>query len=572
MSAPVITPKRRILPADFQLQRWEDIAPYFDELLHRPLPDLPAVIRWLEDGSELDSFLEEDAAWRYIAMSCDTADQAKRARFNDFVQEIQPKAAPVGHALEQRLLDSPFAAQLREMPQYSLMIRKLEASVEIFREQNIPIIAEVETRAQQYGAISGAMTVEVQGKELTMPQAAVLLEDPDRSLREEVYHRIKERRMADEEALDLLMDDLLAKRHQIAVNAGFANYRDYIFKAKGRFDYTPEDCFAFHEAIAAELVPLLDELALARKTEMGLDALRPWDLKVDPAGRPALRAFEHADDLVQKSTRAFRQMDPFFGDVLEDMHRLGRLDLASRKGKAPGGYNYPLYETGYPFIFMNATSTVRDLTTLMHEGGHAIHSVLTKDLSLAAFKNLTPEVAELASMSMELLSMDQWHLFFPDAEQLRRAQRDQLEDIIETLPWVATVDAFQHWLYEHPGHSREERRAAWLRLFEKFSDKVTDWTGLEAYKACLWQRQLHIFELPFYYVEYAIAQLGAVAVWKNYQQQPTKALDDYKAALALGYQYPIRQVYERAGIQFDFSKQYIRELIAFVQREWKKTA
>jgi oligoendopeptidase F len=373
--------------------------------------------------------------------------------------------------------------------------------------------------------------------------------------------------LQDKATLDELFTKLIGLRHQVALNAGFGNFRDYMFKAYGRFDYTPADCFAFHEAIQAEVVPILNELSRERKQQLGVSELRPWDKAVDAEGRPALKAFSDAKDLTEKSIACFSKLDPYLGQCLSIMREMGHLDLESRKGKAPGGYNYPLAEIGVPFIFMNATSTMRDMTTIMHEGGHAVHNFLTKDLELNDFKSPPMEVAELASMAMELISMDQWHIFFPNEEDLKRAKREQLEDIIETLPWVATIDQYQHWLYEHPSHSAEERRANWNRIFDRFADTVTDWSGLQESKDYLWQKQLHLYEVPFYYIEYGMAQLGAIAVWRNYKRDQKAGLQGYMNALQLGYTKSIPETYKAANIKFDFSKAYIKELMDFVKEE-----
>jgi oligoendopeptidase F len=312
---------------------------------------------------------------------------------------------------------------------------------------------------------------------------------------------------------------------------------------------------------------MLNDTANERKQALQLDTLRPWDLKVDPENRPPLKPFSTGEELLEKTITCFTQLDPQLGNYLSVMKAMGHLDLESRKGKSPGGYNYPLEEIGVPFIFMNATSNLRDLVTLLHEGGHAVHNFVTRDLLLNSFKNPPAEVAELASMSMELLTMDYWNVFFENEEDLRRAKIQHLESIIETLPWVATIDKFQHWLYENPTHSIEERQSKWLKIYEQFSDSVTDWSGFEDFKKYIWQKQLHIYEVPFYYIEYGMAQLGAVGVWRNYKQNPQKGLEGYLNALKLGYTAPISEIYAAANIPFDFSKDYITELMNFVREE-----
>lgn len=561
--------QRRFLPQNFTVQNWESLQPFLDELQQRKIENVNDLEKWLLDRSELEAVLEEDMAWRYIRMTCDTTNESHTKAFQFFVTEIEPRLAPYGNAFNKKVIESPFATELKGNG-YTMLLRSLKKEVEIFREENIPLFSEMQVLQQQYGAISGAMSVSIDGKEMTLQQAGVLLQETDRSLRQTVYQTIQNRRLEDKEKLDDLLNQLISLRHQIAVNAGFDNYRDYMFKAMGRFDYTKQDAFAFHEAVAEAVVPVLNELTKQRKKKLGYTTLRPWDLSVDAEQRPPLKPFSTGKELLEKSIIAFEQLHPLFGECLKTMQEMNRLDLESRKGKAPGGYNYPLDETGIPFIFMNATSTLRDLVTLMHEGGHAVHSIVTKDLPLSFYKHTPSEVAELASMSMELISMDAWHLFFEKAEDLKRAKIDHLTQIIETLPWVATVDKFQHWLYENPTHSVAERTAAWNSIYETFSSNVIDWDGLEKYKANIWQKQLHIYEVPFYYIEYGIAQLGAVAVWKNYKENPQKALQQYIDALRLGYTADIKTIYQTAGIRFDFSKNYIQELMQFVQNEIEK--
>jgi oligoendopeptidase F len=343
-----------------------------------------------------------------------------------------------------------------------------------------------------------------------------------------------------------------------------------MFQALGRFDYSPQDCLDFHDAIQQEVVPVLAEQAKERQDALGLTSLQPWDTEVDTSGKAALKPFNNGEELIEKSIKCFHKLDPFLGSRLEVMKANGLFDVDSRKGKAPGGYNYPLAETGAPFIFMNSANSFRDLTTMVHEGGHAIHTFLTADLKLNDFKHCPSEVAELASMSMELISMDHWDEFFTDKEELKRAKKYQLRDILKTLPWVAVVDAFQHWIYTHPEHTTEERTNAWKEIFTRFGGNFVDWSNHQEALENLWQKQLHIFEVPFYYIEYGIAQLGAIAVWKNYKENPKQGLEKYLAALKLGYTKNMIEVYQTAGIEFNFSAPYIKELIAFVKDELKK--
>ena len=372
--------------------------------------------------------------------------------------------------------------------------------------------------------------------------------------------------MQDEKELDNLFDELIALRQEIAKNAGFDNYRDYMFAAMGRFDYTPEDCFDFHDAIAKEIVPIITSFEQKRKDKLGFDSYKPWDTQVDVDGLDPLKPFEGGKELTDLSIECFNRLRPYFGDCLATMQAMKHLDLESKDGKAPGGFMYPLYEIGVPFIFMNAVGSQRDVVTMVHEGGHAVHSFLCRNLSMTEFKSTPSEVAELASMSMELISMDNWDVFYSDDKELKRAKLEQLEKALETLPWVAAIDKFQHWIYTNK-HTAQQRKEKWLEISEKLGNQIIDWEGNESVHANLWQRQLHLYEVPFYYIEYGMAQLGAIAMWRSYKKMGENGLDNYMEALKLGYTKSISEIYETAGIKFDFSTNYVKELAAFIKKE-----
>jgi len=563
-------PVRKFVATDRAIEKWEDIRPYFEDLLGREISSLQELLNWFKDRAELEAIISEDLGWRYIKMTCFTENKEYAERYQNFVQYIQPEIAPFSDKLNKKVIETGFIEDIQQRDGYAIMLREIRKDIDIFREENIPLFTELQTEAQKYSQISGAMMVTIDGKEMTLQQAAVFLQSVERKVREEVYHEIAGRRLKDKETLHDLYAGMIELRQKVAENAGFDNFRDYMFKAMGRFDYTPRECFDFHQSVENEVVPLLNTLAEKRKDQLGVEELRPWDKAVDVSGKEALKPFKGADDLTEKAIECFRRLDPFFGECLEIMREMGHLDLESRKGKAPGGYNYPLAEIGVPFIFMNATSTFRDMITMLHEGGHAVHSFLTRDLELTDFKSTPSEVAELASMSMELITMDHWDVFFDKEDDLRRAKKEHLEQIIETLPWVALIDKFQHWVYEHAHASKEERIKAWNAIFDKFSDRVTDWKGLQENKDYLWLKQLHLFEVPFYYIEYGMAQLGAIAVWREYRKEKKKGLEGYKKALKLGYTRSIPEIYAAANIKFDFSAAYIRELMGFLQEELER--
>jgi len=561
--------KRNFVSENFIPDTWEHIEPYYQELIKTELVDVQTFRNWLRNRSELESIISEDAGWRYIRMTCDTAKKEYQEAYTYFVSEIEPKIAPLNHKLNEKVINCPFKNDIQD-DAFKILFKNIEKDFKIFREENIPLKTEIQNNAKEYGNISGAMTVNIDGKEMTLQQAATILESTDRPRREEAYRKISERRFKDRDKLDELFNKLISLRDRVARNADFENFRDYMFTAMGRFDYTPQDCFDFHESAQKEIVPILNQLAKERKEKLNLPQLRPWDKAVDATGKPPLVPFKDTKDLVDKTILCFNRLDPFLGQCINTMRKINHLDLDSRVGKAPGGYNYPLSEIGIPFIFMNATSTLRDLVTILHEGGHAVHSIVTKDLELADFKHTPSEVAELASMSMELISMDHWDIFFDNKEELKRAKKEHLEQIIQTLPWVAVIDKFQHWIYENPSHSIEERKITWNAILSDFSDTTTDWAGLEHYRDYTWQRQLHLYEVPFYYIEYGFAQLGAIAVWKNFKENPKKGLDGYLSALKLGYTRSIPDIYRAANIEFNFSREYISDLIAFVREELDK--
>lgn len=557
---------RKYIALDFTCNEWSVVEFYLVELQNRDISSKINFETWLRDKSELEAVLEEDMAWRYIRMTIDTTDKSKSDAYHFFVSEIQPKLAPFEDALNKKMMASEWISDFQSDEAYAIYFRSVKTALELFCEENIPLETEINTLSAEYGAIIGKQTIDYEGKTLTMPQAAIWLKNQDESIRKTVFEAIASRRDQDREILDELFNKLIALRHKVALNSGCSDYRDYKFKALGRFDYSISDCLDFHNSIAEFIVPIVKKINQQQADLLGKSLLKPWDTEVDPKGNEPLKPFATGDELLEKTIAIFTKLDTYFGECLITMRQGGFLDLDSKAGKSPGGYNYPLYESGIPFIFMNAAGAQRDVVTMVHEGGHAVHSFLSRDLELTGFKSLPSEVAELASMSMELITMEHWNEFYSDDDQ-KRAKKEQLESVLKVLPWIATIDAFQHWIYTNPTHSTAERTAKWLELSLRFGTGMIDYSGYENVKETSWQKQLHLFEIPFYYIEYGIAQLGALGVWKNFKENPSKALNDYKNALKLGYTKSIPEIYKTAGLQFDFSSKAVQSVAETVEKE-----
>jgi len=567
-SADIQKLKRSFIPDSFTLTDWESLEPYFKLLMERDISTKEKLEQWLKDQSELEAAINEDSCWRQIKMTCDTQNKELEESFNYFCLQIQPNIQPYGDALNKKLLASPSLNELNQ-EKYHTYLRNVKKSIELFREENIPLQAELSVLQQQYGQITGAITVEVDGKEYTLQQAAKFLESKDRSKREEVFHKIQQRRLQEKDKLNELFDKLVAIRDTESKNAGFDNYRSYRFKELGRFDYTHEDCYAFQESVKLHVLPLVSDIYKKKKKALGVEEFKPWDIEAQPEGIAPLHPFKTGEELLQKSINCFNQLHPFFGACLSKMRAMNHLDLESRMGKAPGGYNCPLAESGAPFIFMNAAGQMHDVTTMLHEGGHAVHSFLAHHLELSGFKEYPMEIAEVASMTMELFTMDYWDVFFDNEEDLKRAKQHQLERTITIFPWIAIIDKFQHWIYQNPSHTHDERTASWQTILKEFKDDVIDYTGLETYRGNAWQRQLHLFEVPFYYIEYGIAQLGAIGMWMQYKKNKNVAIENYCKALSLGGTKTLPELYNAAGLTFDFSPDKIKELMDFVRAEMK---
>ncbi len=546
------------VPADLDGAQIENVQPLIDELINRDVDQPEALETFVLDRSELDSATSEAHVDLYVSMSRHTDDEAAKKAYLQFVEHTEPKLKKAAFELDNKVAASAAVNEL-DKERYDVLLEGIRSDVEIFCEKNIPLFTEDTKLGQEYGEIRGAMSVHFDGEERTLPQMARYFEDTDRSIRERAWLSVAERRDQDRDRIDDIFDRMVQIRHQIGVNAGLGDYRSYMFRAMHRFSYTPKDCVVFHDAVEATCIPVLRQLDEQRKAQLNVSELRPWDLDVDTHGREPLRPFRDADDLIERSSRLFHRMDPQLGTLFDSLRSGDCLDLDSRMNKQPGGYQVFRERQRVPFIFMNAAGLHRDVETMVHEAGHAFHSLLSRDEPLIAYRNPPIEFAEVASMTMELTSFPYLDEFYTE-EEVGRAQRRQLQDLAKMLPWIATIDAFQHWIYETPTHSRQEREEAWLNLEERFGSSL-DWSGLEHFRRCAWHRQLHPFQVPFYYIEYGIAQLGALQLWLQFREDPERALRNYAKALSLGGSRPLPELFETAGLEFRFDTPMMGKLM-----------
>jgi oligoendopeptidase F len=550
-------------PIALSKAKWEDIVPYFDELSERPI-DPDSIESWLQAWSTLEELVTEAAAVAMIAYTIETSDPEKEADHLRFSTEILPKMEERSVELARRLVDSGYST-----PSLATTLARFRTAIAIFREANVPIFAELEELSARYQRITGSMTVEWEGEERPLPQLQPYLKSPDREVRERAFRAATQPYIDQHDPLANLFDRMFALRQRAARNAGFDNFRDYIFPAKFRFDYSPADCERFHDAVERTVAPAVERMLEVRRKRLGLDALRPWDLAVDPYRPAPLRPFGNVDEFVGKARRVFDRVDPVLGGEFQTMIDEGLLDLDSRKGKAPGGYCETLHHRGRPFIFMNAVGLVDDVMTLLHEAGHAFHAFAAHRQPLIWQRHPGSEAAELASMSMELLAGR--HLVQPTgyftAEDHRSAWLEHLEDILLSLVHIASVDAFQTWIYTSgEGQDAAARDAAWLRIRSRF-ERGVDWSGLERERIARWYRQLHIFMYPFYYIEYGVAQIGALQVWRNSLKDPVRAVGAYRDALALGAVRALPEMYRTAGARLSFDAETIGPLVELVESE-----
>ncbi|MBT6452698.1 MAG: M3 family oligoendopeptidase [Planctomycetes bacterium] len=557
---------RQFLNEEFSADSLEAIEAIYTDLLTREIDNPDSLLAWCSEWSEIDSVLAEEGARRFVQHTCFTKDEEIDARYKEWIEKIRPGLKKIMFDMDRKFIASPALDSL-PTEKFGSWIKSVRNSVELFREDNIPLQTEESKLDAEYDKVVGAMTVEFDGETRTIPYMGRILQETDRNRRESAFNAIWDRFGQDNDKIQDIFDRQLQLRHQMALNTGLDNYRTLRFRQLERFDYGPEQCMQFHDSIEKVILPLVKERAAKRRESLGVEKLRPWDSSVDPKGRSPLRPLEGGTSLVDGCSQIFGQVHPDLAKMFSLLIDGDLLDLDSRKNKAPGGYQYNFEEIRVPFIFMNAAGKQGDVETLLHEGGHAFHSIESRHHDLIANRGAPIEFCEVASMAMELLGAPHLDVFYKDPAQVTRARIEHLEGVISLFPWVAMIDSFQHWLYTNPGHSRDQRTSNWLAIMDRFGTNEMDWSGLEQIRSSRWMRQSHLFGVPFYYIEYAIAQLGALQVWRNHRKDPDGAIQNYRAGLALGNTRSLPELYEGAGIRFDFSQEMLEDLIGMVREE-----
>ena len=552
-------------PDAFKDAAWQDVFPYYDELATRPL-GTENVEAWLADWSRFESLLSEAASLANFAYTCDTADPDREAAQLRFGTQISPRAHEQRVRLQARLVELGYVG-----PGLETMVQRFRNQMEVFDEANVPLFAELSELGTQWAKINGALAVMWDGEEKTPAQLLPFLQSNDRAVRERAFKLRAQPYTEQRDVLAGIFDRMYDLRQKVARNAGFANYRDFAHREKNRFDYTPEDCMRFHVAVEETVLPVVKRMYDKRRRRMGLEALRPWDTEVDPAGRPALKPFENIRSFIDRAAPVLERVDPDFRRYYDAMDGAGLLDLDNRKGKAPGGYCMTLAFSKQPLIFMNAVGVDDDVRTLLHESGHAFHAVEASRLPLMFQRHPGSEMAEVASMSMELLAspyIGKESGGYYSEEDARRSRADLLEGIILFLPHCASVDAFQQWIYlDEAGRDASARDRKWLDIRTRFEGTSIDWSGLDNERIARWYQQPHFFANPFYYIEYGIAQLGALQVWRNSLRDPKEAVRRYREALALGATRPLPELFKTAGARMVFDSEGMGELIGLVEEE-----
>ncbi|HDR7903256.1 TPA: M3 family oligoendopeptidase, partial [Bacillus cereus] len=535
-------------------------------LLNKMISSKLDLENWLKEQSKVIWEIEEQLRSHYIAFQCNTDDEGIKDTFEHDQQFVKPLLKRYQNLLDNKYLESPFRMEL-DSNVYGLLDAKIKNAQKLFCEENIELEIQEDKLVTEYFEITGGLSGIWDGEEKTITELQSYLQDSNRDIRKKAKTIISEQFLSVEKELQNILNQLIEIRHQKAKNIQLENYRDYMFKKYERFDYSAKDCYELAESIRKYVVPLKDKIMLEKKEKLQVDTLRPWDVSAVTPDQKVLKPIANENDLIEKSTHIFNKLDVEFSALLNRMYKHNCLDLTSRKGKAAGGFCEYLPASQLSYIFMNLNYTQDDIITFIHEIGHSIHNELIKPLKLRQYIEIPAETAELASMTMELFSLNYWDTFYTDKKDLKQAKINFFKDVISYLPIMLIVDQFQHWLYENPIHTSEERNEKYLQLQKHYQSSVIHIDGYENWIATSWLPVLHIFEVPFYYIEYAIAQLGALQMYKQYKEDPKQALENYKKALSLGSSQSIKEVYDAAGIRFDFSGETIKELMLFVEKE-----
>jgi oligoendopeptidase F len=544
----------------------ENLKQDFDSLVNVQIGSVQDLKTFLSDQKRLYENVEEKMMRHYIAFQCQSDDEENKMKYEFDQQQIKPLYKKYQSVLDEKLLESPFLSHLPDS-EYGEFKKKLRVQFALFQESNLEIEKQEDALVNQYFEIAGSLISNWEGEEVTLSDLYAHASDSNRDTRQKAWEAIYTPILKEEEKFQKILDELIQLRVKKAENAGLPNFTEYMFKKYNRFDYTPEDCHQLAESIREHVVPLTLQLEKEHKKELDVDVYRPWDVTGVSASKKPLKPVDSEEELIAKSAKVLGELHPSFGSLVHEMNEKGLLDLKSRKGKTQGDFCESLPETGLSFIFMNLSKTDSDLIVFMHEMGHGIHDMLKRDQEVFANKQLPMESAELASMSMELFTTDRWNEFYKSEEEFKRAKKDHLKSAVLLLPYIMVVDQFQHWLYKNPNHLWEERNKKFGEIKDRYDASIVQWDGYEDWKEKDWLKILHIFELPFYFIEYAIAQLGALQMYKQYKENPQKTIDNFIEALKLGSSKSLPEVYEAAGIEFDFSSKRIAELMEFVAKE-----
>ena len=552
---------------EMQDWKWSEYEPFFEYLLEQEISETN-IDSWMKYWSDFSELIGEVGTDVYVSTTVDTTDEKAKKRFNTFLEDISENASTKNQALKKKLLESGIMPDDFDIP-----LRGIKSEVNLFCEENLPLQTKDSKLSKEYDAIIGAQTVEWEGKEVTITQLAPVLLETDRERREKAWRLAAERRLKDREKINEIWQKILEVRIKIAENAGYDNYRSWRWEYLKRFDYTPEDCLNFHEGIEKVIMPFVNKLIKERKRQLGVDVLKPWDLSVDPLNRAPLTPFVDASELEDKCHNIFEAVDSDLGNHFSIMRKEKLLDLANRKGKAPGGYCTEYYHRRLPFIFMNAVGTHSDVQTMLHEGGHAFHVFESNKLPYASQRDVGMEFAEVASMAMELLAspyLTKEHGGFYEIDQAKRARIEHLEKIIMFWPYMAVVDAFQHWAYTNPEDAMNPTNcdAEWTKLWKRFQTfDDLDSSEFDDVIATGWHNKLHIYHVPFYYVEYGMAQLGAIQVWNNALNDQKKAVDMYRHALSKGGNATLPELFDAAGAKFSFDEEMLSNAVDLIDKQ-----